>query len=206
MRLSILNIRKTPEDKFWEWFSAKSDEFYHLEKNQNQLLNDLSHRFQKFHKNLTFQFSKVKANGKKEFVISADGFKEIIPCVMKLVDKAPKFAKWDIVAFRPRHKDFNEIQLNLIKLAKDDIYFKEVNEGDKTGLKLYIKNYNESDNSYIAAAFILLDSTIGEYDVMTQIGSITFSVLSDNDKKNLKRLNELPELIDAKKSTTTDIN
>lgn len=45
--------------------------------------------------------------------------------------------------------------------------------------------------------FILLDSLIGEYDAVSKIGNTEFYNLNNNNEPELKRFNELIEIIDA---------
>ncbi|MCP1450906.1 hypothetical protein [Priestia megaterium] len=39
---------------------------------------------------------------------------------------------------------------------------------------IYIKGYTEENDQFIGAAFIMLDSLIGEYDVGVKLGEINF--------------------------------
>ncbi len=200
MVLSFFNNNKSPEKIFWEWFESKSAEFYHLESMQDAMLDEMARQLKKSDSGLTFQFGPIdEVSKKRELVISADGISSVIPVVIRLVDSAPSMEKWNVKAFRQRVDDSPVLQLGEAKLTENDVYFEDIDEGDKTGLKLYIRGYDGS-NDYGSAVFIMLDWLLGEYDVMTRVGSIEFKILNEEDKSDLKSVKELPKLIDSKKT------
>ena len=67
--------------------------------------------------------------------------------------------------------------------------------GDVVDIKLFVPNYDSSDDRYISAAFIMLDNALGEYDVETKIGEIEFLSVP-NDTTNLLPFSELPNVVD----------
>ena len=200
LSLSAFIHKTTPEEKFWKWFSSKSDQYYeHLDDRQDAIFSEIGTQLRKIHPDLTFQFSIPDKEGKREFVISADGKKAAISSVLKLVEQVPKLDKWRIIAFRQRETDFPVVQFEGLTLSVEEIYFHAKDEGDKTGLILYIRGYNGTEK-YMGAAFILLDNNIGEFDVMTRIGSLEFRPLDKNLSSELKPFKELAPLIDSKKT------
>lgn len=160
------------EQQFWKWFRNNSDRLFHFEQEQDSLVQELTNQLQKVYKGLAFAFSNVKENGKREFIISADGRKELFPRVLRLVESAPSLDSWEIIAFRQPVGCF-DVNLGDRVLKHTDVYFIPLDEADKLGVKLYIREYDGSD-IYKHACLILLDSILGEYDVEMKIGSIQF--------------------------------
>jgi hypothetical protein len=95
--------KKNRYEAFWDWFSKNSEDYYYnLENKRDTLFDPLGKQLGKINGNLVFEFSGQKENGKREFIISADGIRDSFPDVIQLVDNAPPLEKWDIIAFRPR--------------------------------------------------------------------------------------------------------
>lgn len=198
MNNPFLNKKKL-EYKFWEWFRSKSDDYFlYIESRQDELLPILDNELHKIDKNLTYQFSKIKEDGKRDFIISADGIKESIPSVLRLVEAAPKLDKWKVLAFRQRQDELPIVQMENFKVDPDDIYFKIENEGNRIHLVLFVRNYIEK-REYLGAIFIIIDGALGEYDAMTKIDSLDVKMLDETKMNELKSLKELPKLIDSKK-------
>ena len=59
---------------------------------------------------LAFEFSMNIDDGKREFIISADGILSAFPDVIQLVDSAPNLDQWAIAAF-PRDVARNRFRL-----------------------------------------------------------------------------------------------
>ena len=86
-----------------------------------------------------------------------------------------------------------------IVLDPDDIWFSATKKNSKLDLVLYIKGFQpKTARALQGASFILLDVTIGEYDVETLIGGIDWQELPiDPVAKWLKPLRDLPTFVDA---------
>ncbi len=183
----------------WIWFSQNQNELYHSENNKGELFDKLQAKLRSIDSNLVFEFSPVDEKGIKEFTISADGLKESFPSVIKLVDKAPKFNKWKISAFRQRipGDGMAIVYDDTIKVAYADIYFNYFIESNKVNLELNIRDYKVSP-SLDNAIYILLDGLIGEYDMETRIGSIERNKLTTNSD-SAHQIIELRSIVDSLK-------
>jgi hypothetical protein len=179
---------------FWTWFLKHSDEFLHLdEENVEYLFTKLNKQLAKVNRDLTYEFSAELIDGKREFIISADGIYTTFPDVINLVEAAPQMIHFEIIAFRQRGKEFT-IQYNGIELDPSDVFFSYKAQSDHIDIVLYIKGYNPDNQNWDGAAFILLDTIIGEYDVVTKIGEIDFRTFQDN--LIMKPIMELPDIVD----------
>ena len=186
------NVNKHKE--FWTWFTKHSDDFFQLnEENYDFLFTRLNKQLSKVNRDLTYEFSAELIDGNREFIISADGIYSAFPDVIQLVEAAPKIDNFKIIAFRQRGKDFN-IQYNDVELDPDHVSFSYIVQDDHIDIVLYIKDYDPNNQDWEGAAFILLDTVIGEYDVVTKIGEIDFQPFQESS--DTKPLSELPNLVD----------
>lgn len=200
MIFKFFNHRDKDVD-FWKWFSKYQKELYYYENNQKALFDELTTRLKNIDSNLVFEFSPIHDDSIREFTISADGLKESFPSVIRLVDKAPKFPKWKINAFRQRVPG-DGIQIvydDSIKISYNDIYFRYTVDLGKINLELNIKNYKK-ESGFDNAVFILLDALIGEYDMETRISGIDRKLLDESNLDSLHRIVELRDIIDKLKN------
>jgi hypothetical protein len=111
------------EQQFWKWFGNNSDRLFQLEEEyRDTIFRELSKQLHKVNKGLAFAFSNIRENGKREFVVSADGNKKLFPKVLKLVESAPSFGTWEVVAFRQPVGcfDVNLLNAESAKVAEND--------------------------------------------------------------------------------------
>ena len=179
MVFGIFFHENTPEEDFWEWFSKNSEKIYDFVKNQEEIFDRIEEKLRVIHPDLVFEISAEK-NGKREFVISADGLKSAFPYVINLVKAAKSFNKWKIVAFRQRGR-LGNIEFKGISLNLEDLFFHSVPYGeDKLGLEIYIRNPKEVTHTVKHAVFLLLDCAIGEYAVATRVGFVEIMPFPEN--------------------------
>ena len=194
---------KTSETDFWDWFERNEPRIFELETDQENILDEISYSLSAYTEGLAFEISPER-DGKREFIISADGLVELFEAVTSLTTAAPEFERWSIVAFRPRMNDFADFTLNYggksIEPSKMWIYPHVGN--DHFDLIIFHPNYTEQDrNLLISAAYILLDMAIGEYDVVTGIRGIDHQPLPRNpENKGLRPFSELRKIFDEYKS------
>jgi len=195
--LKNLFKKKITEKEFWSWFEKNSEDYFQLdEKNYDLLFNKLGLQLSKYHKDLTFEFSLEMNQGKREFIISAEGMVSAFPAVIKLVEEAPSLEKFNVVAFRQRQNSEQEIFFEDIVLNTEDIFFtyREDKQMDCLDIVIYIKGYSEENDQFIAATFIMLDSLIGEYDVGVKLGQINFEPYQE--EKETQPILNLVSLVD----------
>ena len=197
LMLKNLFKKKITEKEFWSWFEKNSEDYFQLDENNYDLLfNKLALQLSKYHKDLTFEFSVEMNQGKREFIISAEGMVSAFPAVIKLVEEAPSLEKFNVVAFRQRQDSEQEIYFEDIVLNTEDIFFtyREDKQMDCLDIVIYIKGYSEENDQFIAAAFIMLDSLIGEYDVGVKLGEINFEPYQE--EKEAEPILNLVSLVD----------
>lgn len=184
----------SPEQKFWEWFRKNEDKFYHMTVHDREDLFDLlGEQLHKIHEDLVFEFNvKPDENGIREMVISADGLSELIPYVIKVVNIAPKMDRWKIIAFRQRMDEDIEINYKDYIISADTIYFNYQfsEDGTQIDATLFIKEYEED---MVGAIYLLLDSLLGEFEVMTKLRYLEFAELINEDQ--LIPLKKIPDIL-----------
>lgn len=133
---------------------------------------------------------------KREFVISAGGIKRSFSAVTRLAEMAPHLPRWQVTAFRPRRTPIGTIEINGKCVDPNDVLFSLVDNGKIAGVYLYIPGFRDDDIDFKQIGYLLLDLTLGEYDVETRLGLI--KMLSPENDTVGKRypLPDLPPLFD----------
>jgi hypothetical protein len=184
----------SPESDFWTWFQQNEDEIFNFEKDQEVVFDKLAARMQKVNPSLTFEFGS-KEDGKREFVISADGNKKAFPSVEKLYTAAPQLKKWKVIKFRQRREPF-DMNYGGISVRAATVTVSITRDGSKAALTVLIPGYTESKReSYAGIGFLLLDQALGEYDVETRVGVIDFAAPSARYGQ-VRTLADLPKAFD----------
>ena len=187
--------KKTSPEQFWKWFKANADTYLHFEEDQDNLLSKLHAKLASVNELLTFQLGPLE-DGRRELAISPDGLKAGVSAVEELVAAAPKLPHWKVVAFKPPHElqvvEYGGAQLNIA-----DVYFTHRRPGEELiDLDIYIKGYDERQlETFAALAFIILDSVIGERNVLTRIGEIQFHGTEAAGSQELTPIRELSKLL-----------
>ncbi len=165
--------------EFWEWFCAQAAMIHAADiHSDGRLTKALEQRLHKVSPHLAWQLSPPNADEIRTLEISGDGVKSMIPIVRALVAQAPPIPSWSVVAFRQPIEDEVTIQMGDITLNFESIRFVSRRQGTLIALDLYVDGYEKGVNeSPVGAVYLLLDSLIGEYIVMTQIGEISFNPL-----------------------------
>ena len=186
------------EDAFWRWFKANLAKLAAIQTGQEPVFMQAYQQIQRVHPDLLCEFAKGK-DGVREVVISADGKRAAFGAVENLVARAPVILGWKVTAFRSRKSLDFSIRLDDRDITADDIWFDTTANGTELDLQLYIKGLNNDTLEMLAqAAFLMLDFSLGEYDVETKLGSIDFSALPPSpDVMGLHPLKELPAVVDG---------
>lgn len=195
--LKNLFKRNITAAEFWSWFEKNREAYFELDENSYEILfNKLGVQLSKYHKEVTFEFGVELKEGKREFIISADGMLPAFPAVQQLVEAAPSLDQFEIVAFRQRESSEQEVCFEDVILETKDVFFTSEHNSELNCLDIvmYIKGYREEDDNFIGAAFIMLDSLIGEFDVGTKLGDIQFEAYEGQN--DVRPILELVTLVD----------
>jgi hypothetical protein len=163
----------TPEE-FWNWFAQHERELFEpdlrRETERERISNLLTRELKKVDPNLVFE---VGLGGTpREFVISAGGIKRSFPAVVSLVNAAPHLARWQVTAFRPRCAILHHVIFGGKRVELKDIQFSLLDNEKTAGIYLFIPGFRDGDEDLKQIGYLLLDGTLGEYDVATRLGVI----------------------------------
>jgi hypothetical protein len=182
---------------FWRWFQANEARVFDFEKDREHTFDELSKEIHKVHPDLTFELGPNK-DGKREFVISADGIKEAFPAVIALADAAPALPRWKIIKFRPRRDFQSPVTLNGLTISPGQVKFTIEPDGEKVGITLFIEGYSPAERvRYAGVIYLMLDQALGEYDVETKVGAIEFKDRSAPSKLLKQPFSLLPQSFDG---------
>lgn len=188
-------FKKSKEEKFWDWFCKNSEAIFDFEKDQEAIFDKIQAELGKIDVNLTFEIG-AKKDGKRDFILSADGILSLFPLVEALFSKRPDLPKWHFVKFRPRRAIGNSIRLGSIELFPRDVRFLLVDEEDeKIAIVLFLKGYDGSA-LFNQIGFLFLDECLGEFDVETKVGGISFKDFDREHFEDSRPIEELPAMFD----------
>jgi len=186
------------DKEFWNWFltkKAKIEEFIVSPGDDYSTYTELVEKLRSYSELVMAELTQDTENN-NILVLTCDGRREGIEPIEKLYDSAPTIDSWKIQKFRaPGH--VKELNFDGLTLKATDIKVDYESDGRYFDVKLYIRGYNDSDNRYKSLAFLYLDHFVGEYNVMTKIGRITFKKLGILSKpKNPVELQELRAIVE----------
>lgn len=186
--------KKKANKKFWDWFKNNSEHYFNFEQNQTVLFRNLKNALAQVNLNLVFEFSPILEDGKREFILSADGMKSIFPIVKALVNEAPQLNKWHIIAFRQPKEGYTQIEYDDLIINYDDVYFQYAKDSGQVAVKLSIRGYEETEK-WGAAIFVLLDNLLGEYHTEMSLSYIEMNPLNEDEVNMLSPITDLPVAI-----------
>ena len=160
----------TAQEKVWNWFIQHEVELLNFEADQERVFDQLATELQKVDPDLTFEFGPTDA--RREFVISASGIRRAFPAVVSLADAAPGLDRWRVTAFRPRRWPPNMVEFRGKRIHPNDVQFSLLDDGKIAGIYLFIPGFREGNGDFKQIGYLLLDDTLGEYDVESRLGVI----------------------------------
>jgi hypothetical protein len=163
----------TVREDFWSWFVKHESELFNFdpvrEAERERLFNELASELGKVDPDLAFEFGPKDV--RREFVVSAAGIKRAFPVVVSLVAAAPTLERWLLIAFRPRRTP-SIVEFRGKRVYPKDVQFSLLDDGKTAGIHLFIPGFREGDVDLKQIGYLLLDETLGEYDVESRLGLI----------------------------------
>jgi hypothetical protein len=185
-------------DGFWNWFIEHEGELFDLDPNREEererISDKLATQLQKVDPDLAFELGPKEA--KREFVISAAGLRRAFPAVIALRDAAPPLNRWQVTAFRPRRVSSIVLEFQGKQVDQSKVRFSLLDNGKTAGIYLFIPGFQEGDANWKQIGYLLLDETLGEYDVESRLGLIKMFPPDTQTMGERYPLAELPKLFD----------
>lgn len=182
---------------FWQWFSTiEEDLFHHIEDDPETYASEIHFQLTEVHPDIVFDIPFELVEGKREFIISADGDASLFKLIEDLCEHSPIYDRWIIHALRPRTNQRDQaIDLDGLYLEYEDIFYQIDTAELPLQLTIYIRGYDTVDNRYIHGYFLLLDTLLGEYDAVTYTETIAIYPYDENDEGS--RFVTLRDVIDS---------
>lgn len=179
-----------PKDKvadFWRWFEANGKKIRAgVERQDHELIiKKLGDKLSKVDPGIVHEIGKPDKDT-VELILSADGVKAGLPAVLALSRAAPSLPGFLITAFRPRWPTLGLGILNR-QVTSEDVRYRSEFDGEKLNLLVFLKG-DFTERERLMVGFLMLDQALGEYDVMTGVGAVSFEPGSPSDAKPLSDL------------------
>ncbi len=180
---------------FWTWFGKNQDRLFEFEQDQERIFDELQMELQKVCSELTFEFS-PNFDGRREFVISAEGQKIAFPAVDDLVNCAPRLPLWNFVKFRQRRSPICNLKIGATEIKASEVEVSIAKHAGKLALIVFIPR--TTDKKALAKyGFLFLDQALGEYDVSVKVGAIEFHCSTEHPEYPRFPIIQLPERFDV---------
>jgi hypothetical protein len=194
-----------PIKRFWKWFAANSDRFRTMQiPAKEQLLDEIQQKLHAIDKHLYFEVSEPH-DGINEFVITAEGNRELFPLVDRMIALAPRLDRWKFTGLRPPMGFGFRINYETIDLDPEKLWFMPLTAGaneEHFGLRIGIPRLASKDKkAAINATWILLDTGLGERQTTEVIEHVELVRLPRNrEKQGYLPLPELAEFLKWRES------
>lgn len=191
-------VKRNPR-RFWKWFERHEQEFLETDKNNYQrVYNKIYKCLEKFNPYLGFEIIANSIDGKREFVVTANGNSDLFDIVYLLIDTAPNKLKdrWIFTALRQPTVEEVIIHFENKTISSKDIFYEleesETEQG-KIDIFVYITGLvygNDKLEEFILETMInILDVVIGEYTNATRISELILVEKGELDNpKNISHL------------------
>lgn len=195
---------RAAREAFWTWFQDNKAFLETYAANTQEVVTAIGNHLDAVNPQLAFEMGQA-ADGIYEFIVSADGVRDVFPYVVALTEAAPTIPGWRIIAFRPRKPDSlgNVVWFGGMELGTSAVWYRSSSHEDRLDLALSVAGQDkDGTQEMLGALFLLLDATLGEYDVATRIGCIEFEDCpSEPAAAGFKPLSELAGEVDARFAT-----
>ena len=191
--------------KFWKFFKETQNVLYGIEGFPSYLssgiLDNIQDHLMDIDPYLTFEISSKNGFEKRNFIITANGFKPCFRIIEELVKSAPKNLIWNIIAFSQKNPLPFPITFGTdLELSTDDLFFEVLNKNNRfLNISIYFNGQEEIEEfKRKEIRHMFLNYLLGEVDFANYIGSINESILK---KKDYLSAYEFLSIVDSFKNT-----
>lgn len=211
-----MNKHTTPQmlkqiTSFWKWFAENERQiFLEFIENDEELpyTNQLRVKFSKLSKRIEWICVGESETGKLKMVLSADGYRKLIPKINAIIENAPLVEYWEFKNLFQPNTNLESIKEGLdlgykffdFSLKTSDLYFTILEYNTvykKMKIQVFLKNKERifSSNHLDFAIELTLKELIGEMNLRRHISSVQKAPLPEN-KNKLIPLYKLQQYID----------
>jgi hypothetical protein len=174
----LVRKKGSPATRFWRWFQKNDEELFGMKSPQDRIFTALVGQILRVDRNLLFEFG-PEIDGRREFVLSAGGFKSSFPAVVALADAAPQLSRWIITRFRPRRAEITEVQFGGTAVVPDAVTVAVLPGIPYVDIIVFLGGDGMDEQTRGQFGFLFLDQALGEFDVATYVGNVEFKPLSE---------------------------
>ena len=176
-------------ERFWDWFSVNEGRLRTMRvPSREDLLDEILKNLQLIDERLYFEISEP-FDGINDFVITAEGKRELFPLVDCIIAMAPKLNRWTFTALKPASGFEFSTQYGETTLKPSELWFlplssrEDGSQSAKIGLRIGIPKLEEKDaKEALCAAFVLLDTAIGEREMANAVGHVEVVSLPEHPR------------------------
>jgi hypothetical protein len=167
---------------------------------REELLDEIMEQLHEIDEGLFFEVSEPQ-EGICDFVITAEGRKELFALVDRVIAAAPSLRGWSFTALKGPMGFGFAINYGKVHLDPKELWFLPLsagNDGERLGVRIGIPKLKKRDEEEaLNASYILLDTGLGERRSAEAIEHVeVVSLPKDADASRFIRLLELPEFLD----------
>jgi hypothetical protein len=194
--------------QFWKWFAIHQSGYFHIDElghdEVEYLLNEMLRQLHCYCNKLVFQIG-GKDPQVKELVISAEGNAEYFDKAEQLVHMAPALKSWKFIALAPATESLSAIEYDGLHIDPNNVWFSPIETREEPhllGVCMYIDGFSRTDeHRFYSAAYILLESVLGERSTALDIHYLEVTEAPDNpDQDELFPVETLPAYIEMRRS------
>ncbi len=184
---------------FWIWlanYKTTLEAFLHSDFSDHTPYQQLCMEMEAYSPYLIPELT-LTEKGEYLLIISCDGQRSGIPDAIALYEAFPVIQGWTAQLYR-QGQGFFRARIEGVEFTEEELLLrcKAVPESDQYDVVLYVHGLEPSDKRYERAALIYLDHSVGEYEVMTKIRSLSLTMLEPwKPQKGLITLRQFASLL-----------
>lgn len=196
---------RTTTQKFWRWFTENASRFRTMKtSSREELLDEILEHLHEIDEGLFFEISEPQ-DGVCDFVITAEGCKDLFALADEVIAAAPSLKEWTFTALRPPLGFGFAIDYGNVRLDPEELWFLPLSagaDGEHFGVQIGIPKLKKRDEEEaLNASCILLDTGLGERRSAEVIEHVEVVPLpKDADAAGFIRLPDLPGYLDWRES------
>jgi len=162
---------------FWNWFEENRKRFYVIEEYYDKdLYMELQTKLRAYHPQLAFQIGGKANSPIRSLTITASGIISNFSQVEELVNQAPHFENWEVMAFKAADGFGIKVNVGGITFDPKKLRFTPielVEYPDVSAIRIYMPEYEEEREELFQIGLnALLEACLGEKIAATQINYI----------------------------------
>lgn len=197
--------------EFWNWFQQNEDRLGKMKGPYDPLFNELTSKLQEIDPRLKIEIGVPSSRRYKfQLEISPELNPALFSAARKIVAAVPETKYFEVVAFKQRlHEQIlrklelsnSDAEHNYYSLSIRDLRYRMNIVGHRANIVILIRNYKADEPNSIHMqdmSLMMLHQALGEYDLVTKVGNITFDTLDKSTEKDSSAFVFIARELDSK--------